>query len=82
MKTITQTAPTTIMRPAAIQVEKFIESGPSASSQSARGAGGGRDRRPQVVYANRSERPSDLSTGTRLTRMSEIPSSPEWPRPP
>ena len=33
LKTIAQTAPMTIINPDAIQVEKFIDSGPRASSQ-------------------------------------------------
>ena len=74
MKTITQMAPTTIMRPAAIQVEKFIESGPSACSQSAHGSSRRPDTaRPQDVNAIRSETPSALNTGTRLTIISETP---------
>ena len=74
MKTITQMAPTTIMSPAAIQVEKFIESGPSACSQSSHGSRRSHDTvRPQVVNAIRSETPSARSTGTRLTIISETP---------
>ena len=76
MYTMTQTSPTTTIRPAAIQVEKSIASSPKTASMTLQGTIQITTMsRPAAVYASRSETPSRRTAGTSPTRTSEMPSS-------
>ena len=75
MKTITQTAPMTVMRPETIHVEKSIEIWPNTASQISHGMSmSTTSARPQAVYAIRSEAPSRRRIGTSEITTSEMPS--------
>ena len=87
MKTITQTVPTTIIRPETIQVVKSIASVPNTSSSHLQGRSRNTTTaRPHAVNARRSGTPTRRRSGTRLMRDRDTPNSsgvavsPERPR--
>ena len=75
LKTITQTVPMTIRRPATIQAEKSIARFPKTRSISRQGSSRKTTTAsPQAVNASRSGTPARRRSGTRLMRTSENPS--------
>ena len=75
MKTMTHTAPITVIKPEMIHVEKSIDIWPNTASQTSHGMSmSTTSARPQTVYATRSEAPSRRRIGTSETTTSEMPS--------